>query len=224
MKGHLKPKPLVIAERFKFHCRNQGESESVAQYMVELRKLADKCHFEGYLEEALRDRLVCGLRNEAIQRRLLTIDGLNLDNAYKTAHGMETAQQHASQLQASSNTVNFLKKKKPFTKPPRSNQPSGSASCYRCGKTNHTPEACYYKRQQCRACNQFGHIAKMCKQPRTERTHLVEEPEVMSNTEPTDELPLMNIQLVKPESSPAGLMVTVTVDGKPLQMELPQCH
>ena len=124
VKGHLKPKPLVIAERFKFHCRNQGESESVAQYMVELRKLADKCHFEGYLEEALRDRLVCGLRNEAIQRRLLTIDGLNLDNAYKTAHGMETAQQHASQLQASSNTVNFLKKKKPFTKPLRSNQPS----------------------------------------------------------------------------------------------------
>ena len=78
VKGHLKPKPLVIAERFKFHCRNQGESESVAQYMVELRKLADKCHFEGYLEEALRDRLVCGLRNEAIQQRLLTIDSSKL--------------------------------------------------------------------------------------------------------------------------------------------------
>ena len=60
----------------------------------------------------------------------------------------------------------------------------------------------------------------MCKQSKTERTHLVEEPEVTSNTEPTDELPLMNIQLVKPESSPAGLMVTVTVDSKPLQMEL----
>ena len=26
IKAHLKPKPLIIAERFKFHCRNQGES------------------------------------------------------------------------------------------------------------------------------------------------------------------------------------------------------
>lgn len=42
--------------------------------MVELRKLVDRCQFTEYLEEALCDRLVCGLCNEAIQRRLLTMD------------------------------------------------------------------------------------------------------------------------------------------------------
>ena len=83
IKDHLKPKPLVIAERFKFHRRNQGKGEGIAKYMAELRKLADRCQFGGYLEEALRDRLVCGLRDEAIQRKLLTMDALTLSRAYE---------------------------------------------------------------------------------------------------------------------------------------------
>ena len=36
MKDHLKPKPLVIAERFKFHRRNQHEGEMLPQYLAEL--------------------------------------------------------------------------------------------------------------------------------------------------------------------------------------------
>ena len=71
MTSHLKPKPLIIAERFKFHRRGQGEQESVSDYMAELRRLADKCRFGSHLEEALRDRLVCGLRNVAVQKKLL---------------------------------------------------------------------------------------------------------------------------------------------------------
>ena len=43
MKDHLKPKPLVIAERFKFHQRDQQDGETVAQHLAELRKLTEKC-------------------------------------------------------------------------------------------------------------------------------------------------------------------------------------
>ena len=49
MQNHLNPRPLIIAERFKFHRRNQGENESVAQNMGELRKLCEKCEFGDYL-------------------------------------------------------------------------------------------------------------------------------------------------------------------------------
>lgn len=51
-------------ERFKF----QLESEWVAQFMVELKQLALKYEFEVFLEEVLRDRLVCGLKNIQIQK------------------------------------------------------------------------------------------------------------------------------------------------------------
>lgn len=39
--------------------------------MVELKQLALKCEFGVFLEEVLRDRLVCGLKNIQIQKKLL---------------------------------------------------------------------------------------------------------------------------------------------------------
>ena len=101
MRDHLKPKPLVIAERFRFHQRNQADSESVADYMAELRKLADKCEFGEHLTEALRDRLVCGLRSETVQKRLLAEEDLTLKKAYETAISMEAASRRANVLRGS---------------------------------------------------------------------------------------------------------------------------
>ena len=72
LKAHFEPKPLIIAQRFHFHRRDQAPGESVAEYLAELRRLASKCNFGAYLDEALRDRLVCGQRSEAIQKRLLS--------------------------------------------------------------------------------------------------------------------------------------------------------
>lgn len=37
---HFSPKPLVIAERFRFHKRNQEEGEYVTVFVESLRKLA----------------------------------------------------------------------------------------------------------------------------------------------------------------------------------------
>ena len=86
MKNHLKPKPLTIAERFKFNRRKQQEGESIAQFLAELRKLAGTCNFGAKLEEQLRDRLVEGLRSESIQKRLLSEGDLDLTRALRASH------------------------------------------------------------------------------------------------------------------------------------------
>ena len=62
LQAHFEPARIVIAERFSFHKRNQNPDESVAEYLGKLRRLAARCSFGSYLEEALRDRLVCGLQ------------------------------------------------------------------------------------------------------------------------------------------------------------------
>ena len=55
---HLDPKPIVIAERFKFHKVEQQESESIRDFLARLKKLAETCEIGGYREEAIQDRFV----------------------------------------------------------------------------------------------------------------------------------------------------------------------
>ena len=101
---HYDPKSLVIAERFKFHKRNQQADESIAEYCAALRKYAWTCQFGTFLDEALRDRIVCGMKDPATQRRLLTESKLTLAKALEIAQGMEAAAKQAQQLTSEMST------------------------------------------------------------------------------------------------------------------------
>ena len=72
LEDHFEPKPNVIAECFYFYRRSQMPSESMAEFVPELKRLVTHCAFGANLNEALRDRLVCGLRNQGIEKRLLS--------------------------------------------------------------------------------------------------------------------------------------------------------
>ena len=89
LQKHLNPKPLEVAERFRFHKRNQQEGESILSYVAKLKKLTTHCHFGSNLEETLRDRLVCWLGNQRIQKRLLTESKLKFSKAVDIAVAME---------------------------------------------------------------------------------------------------------------------------------------
>ena len=107
-KQHFKPKSLVIAERFPFHRRTQVEAESINEYIAELRRLTTHCKFGAFLDEALRDRLVCGLRNEGIQKSLLTEADLTLARANDLAVGMEAAEKNAKSLKGMESVIKSI--------------------------------------------------------------------------------------------------------------------
>jgi len=159
---HFEPKPIVITERFHFHRRNQASGESVAEYVAELRRLATHCQFGEYLNEALRDRLVCGIRNTGIQKRLLSEAELSLKKAIELSQAFEAAEKNAKDMQAPQtegaiqqmNKTDFTKPKKP---------------CYRCGRGVHKPSECCYKDFVCNYCKKKGHLAKVCRSKKTEK-------------------------------------------------------
>lgn len=167
---HLNPRPLIIAERFRFHKRNQKQGESISEYCVAIQKLAEHCQFGTTLNDALRDRLVCGLTNEHIQRKLLVEADLNYEKAKAIAIASETATKDAEELRKQPNSdVNKLKAKpdvKHAAATARARSPLKSTSaayCTRCGKKNHSQAECYFRDKECHNCSKRGHTKKMCR-------------------------------------------------------------
>ena len=98
--AHLKPKPIKIAECFRFYKRQQQPNEKMADYIAEVRRLATTCEFGTFLDEALRDKFICGLFKESIQRRLLAEADLTLKKALELAQGMEAAEKDSKEIKA----------------------------------------------------------------------------------------------------------------------------
>lgn len=75
------PKKNLTVERHKFFIRNQQEYESVKQYAFELNKLALSCEFKDLKDDLVKDRLICGLRDDSMRERLLREYDLTLRKA-----------------------------------------------------------------------------------------------------------------------------------------------
>ena len=98
MRGHLNPKPSILAERFKFRQRIQKQDETIATYVSELKKMTKDCGFSAdSLKENLRDQFVCGLANDDIRQKMFTEDdSITFDRAYRLAVSMEAAEANAA--------------------------------------------------------------------------------------------------------------------------------
>lgn len=203
----------AIAEQFHFHRRQQGANETIAEYVAELRRLASTCEFKDYLDQALRDRLVCGSRHEATQKRLLTEPKLTLTKAIEIVQSLEAAEQKSQQIKEPLQEVLKVSQKTVQRAPRREQSLSTGYYCYGCGGTNHSAPNCRYKESQCQKCKKKGHLAKVrqSKKPQDKRsepcpTKWVEEEEVP-------------IYLVGHKSHPP-FMVELMVNEKPVTFEV----
>ena len=138
---------MVIAEHYR---REQTIGESVADYEAELRRLATHCDFGEYLDQALRDRLVCGLKSE---KHLLSKSDLTLKRALEIAQSQEAAERNTQQLKEGDISTLSIE----------SVTVSSKKECYRCRGRNHLPWECRFKDVECHHCGRKGHIAKACR-------------------------------------------------------------
>lgn len=70
LKTHFSPKANIRYERFKFMSRKFEVHESLSDFIVDLKFLADTCEFKDFLDHALSDKLIWSV-NSSIQKRLL---------------------------------------------------------------------------------------------------------------------------------------------------------
>lgn len=93
VEDHLAPKRSVVAERMIFRSCKQSDSQTVTDYLVQLKKLSKTCVFTTpeILKENLRDQFVFGISSDKIRQRLLTEVDLSFDRAVTIALSLEAA-------------------------------------------------------------------------------------------------------------------------------------
>lgn len=162
---HFSPRPSEIAAFYKFFQRNQLPNENFASYVAEVRRLAKDCNFGTSLDRMLRDRLVCGLRDEALQRVLLSEETLTLDKVITRATSSETATRGLSDIRQP-NQLQYIAQK---SKQPQNRSKLPTPTCNGCGG-NHTRVQCQYAESICDGCGKKGHLQRVCRSTTSSET------------------------------------------------------
>ena len=84
-------------QHYQFNSHQCATSETVAEYVAALLKLAKHCNFGNTLDEMLRDRLVCGIAKE---KCLFTEPKLTFTKAVTIAQAVKGAEKCSRELQS----------------------------------------------------------------------------------------------------------------------------
>lgn len=171
---HYEPENNVIAERYKFNTRIQYEYESISDYVIVLRNLASTCNYGTFLDDALRDRFVCGILNPTIQCTLLQKIELTFETACHTAQAIEMTEAQMKFLKPELQNLKVQNDvhedhddddqhhqtddQQHQTDEKKKNKPN----CHRCGRRQHNPNFCPAKEWTCYTCKEVGHTSLVC--------------------------------------------------------------
>ena len=172
----------------------------------------------------LRDRLVCGISDDGMQRRLLGEATLTFKRALEIAQAMETAANNTKDIQQANGSVQPRDVHRVFKE--KMGKPAKSVECYRCGGA-HFANDCGFKDAVCHNCKKKGHIAKKSRaaknkqrkewgktKPRMNTHHLQSE-----DTEEQVSFNMFNLfDLSKPRAEP--ITATLQMNRKELEMEV----
>ena len=175
---HIVPAENPVFARYKFFNRNQQPGESIDAFIAEIRSLTQGCEFTATAltaDSMIRDRIVCGVTNQELRRKLLDKGGdLTLTDAIKMARTYEAL---GAQLEVMGTGEREIKKEidalstrgsrsgQGFQGRGRGRYPSRSRSCYLCGGPydyQHA-EKCPARGKTCNSCGKQNHFAKMCR-------------------------------------------------------------
>nr|CAI5830042.1 unnamed protein product [Callosobruchus analis] len=203
----------------------QKPDQSVADYIVELRKLASSCSFGEFLDDALRDRFVCGIRSEQLQRQLLSDDKLSFKTACQRAQAAELAENQVKDLASSTDNPTHAVQRYPekkYNKSPVTRLNSGM--CKNCGRT-HGKDQCPAARWKCFACGKYGHVRSRCLQKSSIGAVQEEHSVVVSSEESVSESVVVNEDLYSVQiNNVSGMMpahkVSLAAEGSQVDFEV----
>lgn len=183
--------PNEVFARHKLATRKQQPSETLDEYVQELKILSKDCNFRQvsatqHRDEAVRDAFISGLLSTSIRQRLLENKTLDLQTAFDQARALDTAQKTSETYNSSYPTSAATQK---ISKTHNENCPTGANSleaneeedrgeeaigteryvattrvkCFFCGNKLHPRTMCPAREAQCNKCKKRGHYQRVCR-------------------------------------------------------------
>ena len=225
MQEHLQPTPNPIAERFKFNSRTRQPNENVSDYVAALRQLSIHCDYGNTVTTMLRDRLVCGINSHRIQQKLLTEGStLTFTSAFRLAVSIEASERNAVEIQSRNSHTHASSHAGSHDDIHHVERNAGDSDkvCYRCGRTGHRPDKCYFKERDCYSCHVRGHTFKVCrkkKQDSKNRVNIMEQVVEKADEDNCSGEDVYNIYPVTEKRVPP-LIVDIHIASKNISMEI----
>jgi hypothetical protein len=172
-----------IYERYQFYTREHKDNENIETYIASLRILAQSCGFcECARSNLIRDRIVIGIRDNTVRKRLLREKKLTLTTCIEICKAAEATKDYAKQIDrpdlsqyAESETVNRLQnsfRKDTLDKKDEFMNRTMIKDCHFCGGSHErNKEKCPAYGQQCRKCGRNNHFSKACKSKKISPVH-----------------------------------------------------
>ena len=230
----------IIYERYKFNNRNQDLNESIDTYASALRALASTCDFGELKDQLIRDRIVCGMQNNAVRRKLLQEPKLTLGRCLDVCRAAEATSAQikamAGQATPSSDEVNLLRKGKrrsvPVKKPTKGSTIKHDliSDCKFCGRQHEKrKEKCYAYGKSCSNCGKLNHFKEKCLGKNANVKKKVHQVVLEEDLSDTSEEELLSVDLdnehvlsvnAADSAYQTKIFVTMEIEGKPVKMQI----
>ena len=154
-------------ERYNFNKREQESNESVDAYLTVLRGLAKTCNFGNLQDNLIRDRIVMGVRDNSIRKKLLQESNLTLIRCVDICRAVEKTTRQMESMKGE--VVMAVEKETPYynrgSNPKYNEAPEGRLiKCKFCHKTHPRDKfKCPAWGKNCTLCKKPNHFAVACK-------------------------------------------------------------
>ena len=112
LEAHVVRERNIHYERYIFHNTEQQVHETIDQFVIKLRQLAEPCKFGALEDEMVRDRLLLGYKDSAARTRLFREKDCNLKKSIESLRISEATSEQLKKIQkqGAHEPVNSVKK------------------------------------------------------------------------------------------------------------------
>ena len=180
-------------ERYKFNARGQMCEEAIDAYVAALKILQKTCNFCDCLKDSLlRDRIVFGVRDNGVRKRLLQERSLDLSRCIDICRTHENTTSQMKLITDTGEEVHRVEERRHFTnkrqhgrgqfrqqKQERTTFPTPTrpiVNCKFCGRQHERKkEMCPAWGQVCSKCNKRNHFSRCCPPDVRSKVHVIDE-------------------------------------------------